>query len=142
MEMNSAWNAWKNTLLNIVDKHPPRRLGPEKIAEYLNIHFINVGPKLASEIPTVECDAEPVDSQLSVNFLFNLKEVWISDVRKDLSEVNVAKATSHDYIPNKILKIKAPSISKPLVDLFNLSITTNTFPNDWKVAKAFPLFNS
>ena len=24
---------------------------PEKIAEYLNIHFTNVGPKLASEIP-------------------------------------------------------------------------------------------
>ena len=29
---------------------------PEKIAEYLNIHFTNVGPKLASEIPTVDCD--------------------------------------------------------------------------------------
>ena len=27
---------------------------PEKIAEYLNIHFTNVWPKLASEIPTVE----------------------------------------------------------------------------------------
>ena len=35
---------------------------PEKIAEYLNIHFTNVGLKLASEIPTVDCDANPADS--------------------------------------------------------------------------------
>ena len=115
---------------------------PEKIAECLNIHFTNVAPKLASEIPTVDCDVNPVDSQQHVNSSFELKEVMISDVFKKLQEVNVAKATSHDSIPNKILKIAAPVISKSLADLFNLSITTNTFPNDWKVAKVFPLFKS
>ena len=25
MEMNSAWNAWKDIFLNIVEKHAPRR---------------------------------------------------------------------------------------------------------------------
>ena len=45
-------------------------------------------------------------------------------------------------IPNKILKIAAPVISISLADLLNLSITTNTFPDDWKVAKVFPLFKS
>ena len=62
---------------------------------------------------------------------------------KKLQEVNVAKATGHDNIPNKILKIAAPVISESLADLFNLSITTNTFPDhSWKVAKVFPLFKS
>ena len=115
---------------------------PEKIAEYLNIHFTNVGPKLASEIPTVDCDVNPADSQQRVNSSFELKEVTISDVFKKLQEVNVARATGHDNIPNKILKIAAPVISLSLADLFNLSITTNTFPDDWKVAKVFPLFKS
>ena len=117
-------------------------LDPEKIAECLNIQFINVGPKLASEISTVECDVKPVDSQQRVNSLFHLKEVTISDVFKKLREVNVAKDTGHDNIRNKILKIAAPVISKLLADLFNLSITTNTFPDDWKVAKVLPLFQS
>ena len=117
-------------------------LDPEKIAECLNVHVINVGPKLASEIPTVECAVKPIDSQQRVNSLFHLKEVTISDVFKKLREVNFAKATGHDNIPNKILKIAAPVISKSLADLFNLSITTNTFPDDWKVAKVFPLFKS
>ena len=26
MEVNSAWNAWKDIFLNIVDKHAPRRV--------------------------------------------------------------------------------------------------------------------
>ena len=108
----------------------------------MNIHFTNVGPKLASEIPTVDCDVNPADSQQRVNSSFELKEVTISDVFKKLQEVNVARATGHDNIPNKILKIAAPVISLSLADLFNLSITTNTFPDDWKVAKVFPLFKS
>ena len=82
------------------------------------------------------------DSQQCFNSSFELKEVTISDVFKKLQEVNVAKATGHDNIPNKILKIAAPVISLSLADLFNLSITTNTFPDDWKVAKVFPLFKS
>ena len=65
-----------------------------------------------------------------------------SIVFKKLQEVNVAKATGHDNIANKIFKIAAPVISISLADLFKLSITTNTFPDDWKVAKVFPLFKS
>ena len=115
---------------------------PEKIAEYLNIHLTNVGPKRASEILTVDCDVNPADSQRRVNSSFELKEVTISDVFKKLQEVNVAKATGHDNIPKKILKIAAPVISLSLADLFNLSITINASPDDWKVAKVFPLFKS
>ena len=104
----------------------------------------NVGPKLASEIPTVECDVNPVDSLKCVNSTFELKEVTIPGVFKKLQEVNVAKATGYDLnIPNKILKIAAPVISKSSADLFNISITTNTFPDDSReVAKVFPPFKS
>ena len=56
--------------------------------------------------------------------------------------MNDAKATCHDNIPSKVWKVAAPVISKSLADLFNLSITTNTFPDDWKVAKVFPPFKS
>ena len=62
-----------------------------KIAEYSNIHFTNVGPKLASEIPTVDCDVNPAGSQQCVNSSFELKEVTIADVFKKLQGVNVAK---------------------------------------------------
>ena len=96
-----------------------------------------------TEIPVVECDVNSVDSQQRVNSTFELKEVTTSDVIKKLQEVNVAKATGHDNISNKVLKIAAPVISKSLADLFNLSITTNTFPDhSCKFGKVFPLFKS
>ena len=53
-----------------------------KFTEYLNIHFRNVGPNLASEIPTVGCDVDPADSQQCVNSSFELKELTISGVFK------------------------------------------------------------
>ena len=73
----------------------------------------------------MDCNVNPADSQQGVNSSFELKEVTISDVFKKLQEVN------------KILKILPP-----VADLLNLSITTNTFPDDWKVSKVFPLFKS
>ena len=74
----------------------------------------------------MDCDVNPADSQQRVNSSFELKKVTISDVFKKLQEVNVAKASGYDNIPNKILKIAAPVISISLADLFNLLIITNT----------------
>ena len=36
--MNTAWNAWKNIFLNVVDKHAPRRVTRvrNKLAPLLN----------------------------------------------------------------------------------------------------------
>ena len=79
---------WK-ILNDLIGKKPDsRRI---KIAEYSNIHFTNVGPKLASEIPTVDCDVNPAGSQQRVNCSFELTEVTIADVFKKLQGVNVAK---------------------------------------------------
>ena len=60
---------------------------------------------------------------------------------KKLQEVNVAKATGNDNIPNKILKIAAPVISVSLADLFNLSITTILFQMIGKLQRSFRYLN-
>ena len=60
---------------------------------------------------------------------------------KKLQEVNVAKATGNDNIPNKILKIAAPVISVSLADLSNLSITTILFQMIGKLQRSFRYLN-
>ena len=45
-----------------------------------------------------------------------------------LTGVNIAKATGPDKISNKLLKLAVPVISQALVDFFNFSIESNTFP--------------
>ena len=56
--------------------------------------------------------------------------------------MNLRKASGHDKISNKLLKIACPYIHESLTDLFNLSIESNKFANDWKIAKVFPLHKS
>ena len=46
-----------------------------------------------------------------------------------------------DKICNKILKFVArPVIYRQLTDLFNLSLRSLEFPDDWKLANIFPTF--
>ena len=73
---------------------------------------------------------------------FHLKKVEPSRALKLLNGVNARKATGIDKISNKILKIAAPIIYGSLTDIFNLSIASNVFPSDWKVAKISPVFKS
>ena len=47
-----------------------------------------------------------------------------------------------DKISNKLLRLAAPEISQALVNFFNFSMESNTFTNDWKIAKIFPLFKN
>ena len=113
---------------------------PQEVANYM--HFTEIDSKLASEIPSVANTASPEYFLDRANSTFEITKIKSSEVLKLLKKVNISKATGHDKISNKILKIGAPFIYKSLTDLFNLSITTNVFPCDWKIAKVSPLFKS
>jgi len=41
-------------------------------------------------------------------------------------------STGFDLLPSWFLKLGAPVFSKPLAELFNLSIATSTVPSQWK----------
>jgi hypothetical protein len=58
-----------------------------------------------------------------------------------LQTISPSKATGVDKIPGKTLKLAAPVnvIAQSLTNLFNYSITTETFPSEWKIAKVIPL---
>ena len=85
---------------------------------------------------------DPSDIRKGTNSKFFLKKVKSSDILMKLTGVNIAKATGHNKISNKLLKLAAPVIYQALVDFFNLSIKLNTFPTDWKIVKIFPLFKN
>ncbi len=61
----------------------------------------------------------------------------ISDIIKSLQ---TNKASGPDKISHKLLKSIAITISEPLCELFNLSLTTSIFPTEWKQAIVMPLF--
>ena len=47
-----------------------------------------------------------------------------------------------DGIPAKILKMIASFIAPSLTFIFNLSIRTGTYIDEWKLARVIPIYNS
>lgn len=52
------------------------------------------------------------------------------------------KAKGLDSINVKLLKITKPHILQPLLYIYNLSITSGSFPDHWKIAKITPVYKS
>ena len=100
------------------------------IADHFNKHFTQIGPASTTN---------PEDYLKRHSTTFQLSEVKSSRVLKLLLKLDVSKATGIDQISNKILKLAGPVFCNQLTDLFNLSVKSGVFPNDWKQAKVqFP----
>ena len=67
---------------------------------------------------------------------FLIAEEYVATV---LLNLDVSKSTGVDGISAKMLKQTALSIAPSLTKLFNLSITTGCFPEDWKIARIVPI---
>ena len=132
-----------NTMINEIKISSSESVtNPKDIADTLNQHFIEIGQKLASEIP------EPPKGKSFESFMkrsiskFKLQKVEESKALELLLAADSAKATGYDKIPNKLLKIAAPHICQSLTSLFNLSIETNIFPHEFGIANVSPLFKT
>jgi hypothetical protein len=68
-----------------------------------------------------------------------MQNATVIEVHKILSSTDVSKSTGHDGIFNKLLKDSADIISYSLSLIFNTSINTVIFPNDFKTAIISPI---
>ena len=80
-----------------------------------------------------------ISSRLSPTISFVIPEIKAQQVADMISEFLVNKATGHDGLSVKTLKLIAPSFIHPLCSLLNLSSATNTFPDKWKVGEITPM---
>ena len=70
---------------------------------------------------------------------FKFKMINSTDVYNILSKLKNGKATGMHLIPNKILKSVKEIIANSLSDVFNASIPTKIFPDDFKIARVTPI---
>ena len=61
-------------------------------------------------------------------------------VTKQINKLNVKKATGHDGISPKILKMAQYEITNQITKLVNKSIDSSIFPADLKAAQVSPLY--
>ena len=102
-------------------------------------HFINIGPNLAETIHN-ENDVSFQDFINKQDPEFSFQPVSIVKVYNLFNNLSTSKATGIDKISAKMLCAAACVIAPSLTEIFNMSIDSNRFPNDWKTARVIPLF--
>lgn len=115
------------------------------IAECFNEYFVNIGPKLASEVSDESLDQEAYshdNSGIPIDTRFSFQYINVDNVTSSLMNLKTNKSTGLDKIPAKILKLSADIISPSLTYLFNLSLETGIYIDDWKRARVIPIYKS
>ena len=74
--------------------------------------------------------------------VFAIQLTTTSNVFNLLNKLSGTKATSLDNISSKLVTINASVISVSITAIFNTAISTEFFPDEWKLARATPIFKN
>ena len=81
-------------------------------------------------------------ARLSQNTSFHFSQIEIHNVYSILNNLKANKSTGLDKIPAKILKLSAEIIAPSLTYIFNLSLASGIYINEWKRARVTPIYKS
>ena len=77
-----------------------------------------------------------------VDTIFHFHYIDIDDIVVALTNLKVNKSASLDKIPASVLRLSADIIATSLTYIFNLSLDTGVYVDDWKRARVIPIYNS
>ena len=133
------WHLIKNIYGNKIDVGIPALIengsvvsSAKEKAEIFNEHFLNKS-KLPDSLPKL-----PI-LEISENEI-SLIQTNAAEVGNAIKSLNISKANGYDNISNKLLKMTVNSISRPIANLFNKSLSNGVFPTIWKKANVSPIF--
>ena len=117
------------------------------IAESFNEYFINVGINIGTESEQfyeIPSDDQIPESGLdhSPNIRFKFANINVSNVAMNLSNLKVSKAMGMDNLPAKILKISSYLIAPSLTAIFNMSLKSGIYIDEWTMARVIPIYKS
>ena len=130
-------NVSKTTIINelIVDEN--KIIGDENIANEFNKFFSCIGTNLAENINP--CDVDPLSFIKPTQHNFTFQIISHDKIREIIMQMNTTKSSGYDKISVKLLQAAGNSIVGPLTHIFNQSLRTGIFPDEWKIAKITPI---
>lgn len=129
----------KTTQIKQINIEGKTETNDEKMADGFNEYFSTIGCRLAEGIKDSDIDPLSFVTPTHDN-VFNFNFITIEDVIGALNFIQSKKSPGLDGISARLLKDAAHNIAGPLVNIFNLSLQTTIFPDDWKLAKVTPVF--
>lgn len=114
---------------------------PTDLSDTFNEHFSTIGPKLANEIPSAaNSNNRCLDYLNFTDQRFHFDQINCNEVFSLLNKLSQSKSTGLDKISVRLIRECADLICIPICAIFNRSLITGVFPDEWKCAKVTPLF--
>ena len=112
---------------------------PERIADYMNKYFCNIGEELGKDIPYI------LNSFLSNQIhapdrSFILTPINAEHIIKAISKFQSSYGFGLDNISSFFLKKGMPVFANSLSQMFNLCLSLGKFPEFWKMARVTPTY--
>ena len=108
------------------------------IANAFNNFFINIGPKLADDIPTATRSFESYVQ--NTNETIKEEPITINELKDVFFSLKINKSAGYDEISFNVIKNCFGELCDPLTYIFNLSFEKGIFPDRMKIAKVTPVF--
>ncbi len=114
------------------------------IANHLNNYFVNIGPSLAAEERNSNFAYETKIKESTCSTTFCFSYLNIDQVLNNLKSLKASiKPRELIKFQQKYLRYLRIYIIAPLLTaIFNLSLHTGKFVNDWKLARVQPIYKS
>ena len=135
-ELSSRKSCINRNITEIKTDNETINSAPE-IAEVFNNFFTSIGPNLASKLSPSNIDPESYLQPTKT--AFSLRAFSVTTACELLSQLDEKKAMGLDGVPCKLLKLASSIIGPSLTKIFNSCIETETFPDEWKIAKVTPI---
>ena len=106
----------------------------QSIAKSFNNFFVNIGTKLASEINDLPHEESTNNLSPTVESIFKFNEISTLEIISEIRNLKASKSTGIDNIPAKVLKPSADIIGPSIAKIFNISLKSGIFVDEWKMA--------
>ena len=124
-------NKGKNTKFHLLDPKKQDYVSPEKLPNFINNFFADIGPNLAKKSKG-DWTYQGVRSNVV------LHDIVIND-DEICKNINVNKSSSIKNLSSRILKDAFIAIPHVIRYMLQKSIDSCIFPNEWKIANIIPL---
>ena len=110
------------------------------MAEAFNEYFSTIGCKLTDAIGSANSAESFLEYLPIANSVFSIEPTSSAKVLELMLKLSKKKAIGLDGISSQLIKISAPVIVASITEIFNCSIVTRIFPDEWKAARVTPVF--
>jgi hypothetical protein len=115
---------------------------PADIANGFNDFFVHVGKEISDNVPIVSKLPEEYIQINPETVPLNLQNTTPDHVKKIVKSLAAKNSADSDGVSSKMIKLIINEIAIPLAHIFNLSLSSGTFPSCLKKSRVIPIFKS